>query len=282
IPWYGAGTKPTSDPMFTIRPDRWSRIKRSTAWVIRKTPKKLVSNSCFASSIVVSSSEPIRVYPALLTRASIRPARSRTVRTQEWTDSSSRTSTWTSSTFSRAFFTPPFPLAVPKTRKPWRESRPAMARPIPEETPVTRATFSLLIFFSPMLGNSVRGRSPFLIDQLDFDGLFRSVQRKFRLVERRRTPFLRGVVGSAVALFGHSHKVLVHLSVAVFVVKDRDSEGAQGKILERYLGAHGLGIDVDTLLADGLRRVIGKTLGVLKQGYADLAFGVSRAGDAYR
>src|SRR6266478_6807944 len=121
-----------------------------------------------------------------------------------------------------------------------------------------------------------------LVDQRDLDGLFRTVQRKFRLVERRRTPFLLGVVGSAVAFLGHSDKVLVHLSVAVFVVKDRDGEGALGKILERYLGAHGVGIDLDTLLPDGLRRVIGKTLGVLKQGYADLAFGVSRAGDANR
>src|SRR6266851_730708 len=121
-----------------------------------------------------------------------------------------------------------------------------------------------------------------LVDQRDLDGLFGSVQGEFRLVERGRTPFLRGVVGRGVPFLGHPDKVLVHLSVAVFVVKDRDGESTLRKILENYLGAHGLGIDPDTLLPNGFRRVIGKTLGVLKQSYSDLALGVSRAGDADR
>ena len=55
--------------------------EREHCWVIRRTPKKSVSKSCFASSIVVSSSELISVVPALLTSASIRQARSG----YEWT-----------------------------------------------------------------------------------------------------------------------------------------------------------------------------------------------------
>src|SRR6266403_1856615 len=93
-----------------------------------------------------------------------------------------------------------------------------------------------------------------LVDQRDLDRLLRSVQREFGLVERGRALFLLGVVGSAVALLGHSHEVLVHLSVAVFVVKDRDGESTLWKVLKGHLGAQGLGIDLDTLLTDGLRR----------------------------
>jgi hypothetical protein len=47
--------------MFTMRPERCPRMNGSTAWVIRKAPKTLVSKSCFASSMLVSSSELISV-----------------------------------------------------------------------------------------------------------------------------------------------------------------------------------------------------------------------------
>ena len=57
-----------------MRPALCLRICGSTAWVTRRTPKTLVSNSAWASSMAVSSVAPSSVVPALLTSTSMRPA----------------------------------------------------------------------------------------------------------------------------------------------------------------------------------------------------------------
>src|SRR5215469_10069215 len=121
---------------------------------------------------------------------------------------------------------------------------------------------------------------PSLVNECDFDGLYRAIQRKFSFVERRRSPFLLGIIGSAVAFLRYSYKVLVHFSVAVLIVKDQDGEPALRQVLENDLGAHRLGINLYSLLTESLRWVVRETLGVLKESNSDLSLGVSRPSNA--
>src|SRR5712691_2919387 len=130
--------------MLTMRPLRCERIAGSTACVMRRRPKKFVSNSPRASSMLVSSAGPMRAKPALLTRTSMRPASSRTFATPSSTERSSRTSSRIRSTFASTAMSV---RTVPNVRNPIAASRTAVALPIPEETPVTKATF---IVFTPL------------------------------------------------------------------------------------------------------------------------------------
>src|SRR5262245_61492435 len=65
-------------------------------------------------------------------------------------------------------------------------------------------------------------------------------------------------------------------------MKGRDCIGALRQVFESDLGAHRLCIDLDTLLPDGLRRIIGETLRTLKKSHTDLSLGVSRPTDMNR
>src|ERR1041384_3230481 len=65
---YGAGRKPKTDPMLTMRPFPWRRMWGRTARVIRTTPKKFVSKIDRACSIELSSAPAGAVpKPALFT-----------------------------------------------------------------------------------------------------------------------------------------------------------------------------------------------------------------------
>ena len=57
-PWKGSPIRPPIELIVIRRPDCWSRIVGSTARQTRSTPKKLVSNWAWASSIEVSSTAP--------------------------------------------------------------------------------------------------------------------------------------------------------------------------------------------------------------------------------
>ena len=113
---------------------------------------------------------------------------------------------------------------------------------------------------------------PALINERDFDGLYRAIQRKFSFVERRRPLFLLGIIGSAVTFLRYSYKVLVHFPVAVLIVKHRDGERALRQVLENDLAADRLGINLYSLLPESLRRVVRETPRVLKESNPDLSF----------
>src|SRR5664280_236816 len=83
-----------------------------------------------------SSIGPVRLIPALFTRASSRPQRSNTYWPRRATASSSVTSQWTVSKGSSV----PLPRTVPMTSQPNSTKRSATARPSPDDVPVTRAT----------------------------------------------------------------------------------------------------------------------------------------------
>src|SRR5262245_1925456 len=134
----GAGRKPRTELTLMMRPERWARMAGSTACVMCMTRKTFVSNRSRASSWDVSSAALMKPAPALLTRTSMRPARSKTVAAHSSTEAGSRTSRRTNSTFGCVAASP---RTVPKVRNPISASRAAVAFPIPDETPVTRATF---------------------------------------------------------------------------------------------------------------------------------------------
>src|SRR5579862_1891186 len=135
--------------MLTILPDLWLRMTGKTSCVRRKTPKKFVSKSCLASSMLVSSAEPKSAIPALFTSTSIQPARSTTYLTAELVEFSSRTSIGINLTVPRSWPSLAGSRMVPNTRYPTFTSAVAVARPIPDETPVINATFCLSISVLP-------------------------------------------------------------------------------------------------------------------------------------
>ena len=106
---------PTSELTLTIRPSPWRRMTGRAALIIRTTPKKLVSNCSLACSMLVPSDSPERAKPALLTRASMRPARPRSASTHALTEASERTSRTSISTPAGAPSGAALRL-VPKTR----------------------------------------------------------------------------------------------------------------------------------------------------------------------
>src|SRR5437899_9972102 len=72
---YGAGRKPSTELMLTMRPLPWRRMWGKTARVIRRIPKKFVSKIDRACSIELSSAPAgAMLNPALLTRRSRRPS----------------------------------------------------------------------------------------------------------------------------------------------------------------------------------------------------------------
>jgi hypothetical protein len=125
--------------MFTMRPKPYWRMEGRALRVTRSTPKKFVSKSCCASARLVSSNAPASEYPALLTSQSIWPACCKTDCTPDATLESSVTSICNSSTPSKARAAPGS-RTVPNTRAPRLASSCAVSRPMPEETPVIKAT----------------------------------------------------------------------------------------------------------------------------------------------
>src|SRR5213076_1462000 len=72
---YGAGKKPSTEPMLMMRPAPWRRMCGTTARVIRTIPKKVVSKIARACSIELSSAPAgATLKPALFTRRSRRPS----------------------------------------------------------------------------------------------------------------------------------------------------------------------------------------------------------------
>src|SRR2546421_11110675 len=72
---YGAGKKPSTEPMLMMRPAPWRRMCGTTAPVIRTIPKKFVSKIARACSIELSSAPAgAMLNPALLTRRSSPPS----------------------------------------------------------------------------------------------------------------------------------------------------------------------------------------------------------------
>src|SRR5437667_180723 len=152
---YGAGTSPSTEEMLMIRPVPAARMCGRTAFVIRTSPKKLMSKTRWSWATELSSAAPAAPVPALLTRTSSRPNRSITRRTTALTDSSLVTSRSRNVTPSR-WATPDAFRLVPTTSKPASTSASDAAFPIPEDAPVTSAT-GLAVFIA----------TPFLI--LDYD-----------------------------------------------------------------------------------------------------------------
>src|SRR5262245_3885809 len=111
----------------------------STAWIMRRTPMTLVSNSACAWVMLVSSTAPTRLTPALLISTSIRPARLRTSSTQALTEVSSRTSSGTSSAPASGCVVATA-RTPPKTRCPRAATNSAVARPMPDDALVMRTT----------------------------------------------------------------------------------------------------------------------------------------------
>src|SRR5262245_33203776 len=111
----------------------------STAWIKRSTPRRLVSNNACAWLMLVSSTAPTKLTPALLTRTSIRPARLRTSSMQALTEASSRTSSGRSSAPASGHVVAAA-RTPPKTRWPWAANSSAVTRPIPDDAPVIRTT----------------------------------------------------------------------------------------------------------------------------------------------
>src|SRR5665213_2505353 len=85
-------TKPPTELMLTIVPDRCSRIAGSSARVTASSPKTLISKSSRISCSEASSTAPIRPRPALLISTSTRPKRSSAESTAAAIDAGSVTS----------------------------------------------------------------------------------------------------------------------------------------------------------------------------------------------
>ena len=122
-----------------MRPRPWARMYGRTAFVMRMTPKTLISKMRWSCATELSSAAPAVPIPALLTRTSSRPYRSITRPTTELTDSSLATSRSRNLTPSR-WVTPAVFRLVPTTSKPTSASARAAAFPMPDEAPVTSAT----------------------------------------------------------------------------------------------------------------------------------------------
>src|SRR5262245_29843235 len=135
----GAGRKPRIELMLMIWPAPSRRMPGSTARTMRRTPMTLVSNSACAWLMLVSSTAPTRLTPALLISTSIRPARLHTASTQALADASSRTSSGTSSTPASGRVVAGA-RTPPKARWPRVAISSAVARPMPDDAPVIRAT----------------------------------------------------------------------------------------------------------------------------------------------
>ena len=95
---YGAGKKPSTEPILMMRPLPWCRMWGTTARVIRTMPKKFVSKIACACSMELSSAPAgATLKPALFTSRSMRPSRRSSSPTVASTDSSLVTSRGSSS-----------------------------------------------------------------------------------------------------------------------------------------------------------------------------------------
>jgi hypothetical protein len=127
-----------------MRPLPWARMCGKTAFVIRITPKTLMSKTPCACATELSSAAPVEPIPALLTRMSIRSNRSMTCCTALATDASSATSRSTNVIPGGGVTFAALRL-VPTTSKPASTSAMEVALPMPEEAPVTRATGRVVV-----------------------------------------------------------------------------------------------------------------------------------------
>ncbi len=145
---FGDARLATTDEMWMIRPDRCSIMGGVAAFVVKNNPRALIDMTRSYSSAVSVWNGPGRgPTPALLTRMSSRPRRSRMAATTSALDCSLRTSC------AAANARPPaavMALAVDSassasmsattTSAPSAASVSAMARPMPRAAPVTNAT----------------------------------------------------------------------------------------------------------------------------------------------
>lgn len=82
--------------------------------------------------------------------------------------------------------------------------------------------------------------------------------------------FARCIIGAGVAFFGHHEPVIVHLSVAVFIVEQAEGILASGQI--RKTDFDGFAADFGDFLLVSTLRIIGKARLATKQGNAQFAF----------
>src|SRR5436190_9081324 len=120
----------------------------TTARLTRKTPRTLTRITCSHCSTVVSSTSPTPLIPALFTRTSMRPKRSRVAAASARVCSSSATSTCRATASPPASATSCATRAAEAsstsaivTRPPSRAKISAVVRPIPEPAPVTMQAF---------------------------------------------------------------------------------------------------------------------------------------------
>src|SRR3954447_11780192 len=111
----------------------------STAWIMRRTPTTLVSNRACAWPMLVSSTAPTKLTPALLIKTSMRPAQLYTSATQALTEASSRTSRLSTSMAESGNVVVEARTPA-NTRWPRLASNSATARPMPDEAPEIRTT----------------------------------------------------------------------------------------------------------------------------------------------
>ena len=121
-----------------------------TAFVIRTSPKKLISKTLWSWATELSSAAPAAPIPALLISTSSRPNRSITRPTVMLTDSSLVTSRSRNVTSSIGATLEVFRL-VPTTSNPASTNTSAAAFPMPEEAPVTSAAGLAVVMVDSLL-----------------------------------------------------------------------------------------------------------------------------------
>ena len=95
MPNPGSTTLPPIELTFTMRPQRWLRMRGSTSLVKCTSPKTFVSNWLRTASIDTSSIDPACPYPALFTSAPTAPSAASICSTAARMDASSQTSSAT-------------------------------------------------------------------------------------------------------------------------------------------------------------------------------------------
>src|SRR5215831_3892602 len=212
----------------------------STAWIMRRTPMTLVLNSACAWLMLVSSTAPTRLTPALLISTSIRPARLRTSSTQALTEASSRTSSGTNSTPANGRVVAGA-RTPPKTLWSRAASSSAVTLPMPDDAPVIRTTrFGPFVMGTP-------GRAGGRATRLQL--LSSSYPRSFASKAQLRSDPLRQAADCVVCLGGaasHHLEAVQHLGDHIepgFDTGLRDSLGEHSAVIDKGLVASGLQVD---------------------------------------
>src|SRR3954454_12683648 len=181
----GWGANPPTDDMLMTRPLLCARMWGRTALVMRMRPKTLTSKTIWSWATELSSLAPDEPMPALLTRTSMRPNRSITCPTAVATESSLVTSRSTSVTPRPGVAREASRLGA-TTSNPASTSATAVALPMPDDAPVTRAT-GCVAFIICLLG-ILEFRSPLLVlVEVIRSSWFQVHAATFGLLNHRRT-----------------------------------------------------------------------------------------------